>query len=249
MSRKMSQEIILGSAVCVWWPACWRWTERSGARAVRAVPDLHSRRPAAERLLCRQRRHDHHPRRHPGQPRHPRSAPRPSRSTPPAITPPPCFNMGAATGRQGLQHPDRRCPADLQHRIGNDPHGSNPASPIRRTASTCCSARTATTAPPASLPSPASVRGHALRLRPRQRSDGRHPLTPPLRAADLDHRHLLSRNSPPGTTGSIAIPCGYSVSIFSMRHSPPIPPASRSRRMARPPMSCWTPTTRWPRST
>ncbi len=51
-------------------------------------------------------------------------------------------------------------------------------------------------------------------------------------------------SSPVGTSGSYAIPCGvpYSGTL-------PIHWASRSRRITRPPTSCWTPATRWPRST
>ncbi len=51
-------------------------------------------------------------------------------------------------------------------------------------------------------------------------------------------------NSPPGTTGSVAIPCGQTISLFRMARIPPIPPASRSRRMARLLTSCWITTTR-----
>ena len=47
-------------------------------------------------------------------------------------------------------------------------------------------------------------------------------------------------NSPPGTTGSAAIPCGQTVSSWHL----PIRWASRSPRMARPLTSCWTTTTR-----
>jgi hypothetical protein len=58
----------------------------------------------------------------------------------------------------------------------------------------------------------ASVRsydGHALRLRPRQRSDGRQ------RRLQSDHRHLLPEQ-PWGTTGSFPIPCGQTVSLSQM---------------------------------
>ena len=74
----------------------------------------------------------------------------------------------------------------------HDPDGSPPASPIRRMASTCCSARTAITAH-------AQLRCHrqrqsddglALRLRPSQRSDGRQ------RRRLSDQRHLLPREQP-----------------------------------------------------
>ena len=51
-------------------------------------------------------------------------------------------------------------------------------------------------------------------------------------------------NSPPGTSGSFAIPCGYPVSIFSDDTFTSYPSASRSHRMARLPMSCWTTTIR-----
>ena len=45
-------------------------------------------------------------------------------------------------------------------------------------------------------------------------------------------------NSPPGTTGSAPIPCGQTVSSETVLA--PIPSASRSRRIARPPTPCWT---------
>ena len=52
-------------------------------------------------------------------------------------------------------------PTELKGETSTIQTAAPPASPIRRTASTCCSARTAITAPPATLPSPASIRRRA----------------------------------------------------------------------------------------
>jgi hypothetical protein len=86
--------------------------KHSGARAVRTVPDLHSR-PADERHFRRQRRHNHHPRRHPGQPRHhdPRQG---HRAEPDGQSHRRRPSNGRPTGRHNLQHPNRRRPADLR---------------------------------------------------------------------------------------------------------------------------------------
>ena len=84
-----------------------------------------------------------------------------------------------------------------------DSSGSHSASPIRRMASTCCSARTAAT-----LPSPASIRTGLL-------SDYAH-VSVPLDGTPQHRRHELLRitlntvtcfpNSPPGTDGSLRYP-------------------------------------------
>ena len=128
-------------------------------------PDLHE---SLTQPLGRQRRHNHHPRRHPGLSRHhhPRQGRRaePHRQSHrrrPA--------NGRSTGRHDLQHPDRRCPADLQRALHQHQKArpapiqtaARTASPIRRMASTCCSARTAATAQPATFPSPMSIRARA----------------------------------------------------------------------------------------
>ena len=130
-----------------------------------------------------------------------------------------------------------------------------PASPIRRMASTCCSARTAATLPYVNVNSSTGLlTSNVARISVPLDATVNLPAfgasEPVLNSVNCTRPSLAgnqrSNLRPYRTTGSYAIPCGCSrISRYHFLSDGHRDLAGYSR----PPTSCWTTTIRWPRST
>jgi hypothetical protein len=229
-------------------------SERFRARAVSTVSDLPVRREperdhrpdllgALGRPVGRQRWHDHHPRRHPGLPRH-HDPGQGHRAQPHWQSHRRRPSDGRPTGRHDLQHPDRRCPAELQtihRRLGNQ-SGSSTGITYTPDGKYLLFSQDGGYGPAyvaiASVnPTTGLLSNYAQVSVPLDVNGGGYLTTV-----------TCFPNSPPaalrGPRAALKSPAARPSRLCRMVRPLPIRWASRSRRMARPLTWCWTTTTR-----